>query len=89
MSRPVMTVLADIGHLFLQKLGVPASMGCMADETVFTHRRMVIDIRPALVSVTAVAELLGVICLHHAFADAAMWSVTGGAAHLALDDGMM
>lgn len=66
MTGPIMTILAQIRYFLGHQLGMPAAVRCVADGTVFLHRRMLEDKRTPFIGVALITELIDVFGVEHA-----------------------
>ena len=81
-----MAILAEVRHLFFGKFISFGPMWSVTFHAIFFNRWVFIHKGATLVSMAAIAKLIGVIRLNHAMAERAMGIVTVGAADLAFDD---
>ena len=85
MTRPGLTVLAELRYPFRQQSPVRTAMNFMTTLTILLDRCMLPDIWAALVGMALKAQFPGIVGFDHVPAQAAVGSMTGGAADLAFE----
>ncbi len=89
MARPVMAVLAQVGHFLREQLVVLRAMHVVTGEAVALDRRGLVNPGAALVSMAAGAQRVDRLALDHRLAQRAVGIVAVGALDLAFDDRVM
>ena len=89
MAGIIMTILAQIGHLFRQQRLMPTAVGRVTDHTILCNRRMFPDKGAPLVGMALVAQLVGILGLEHMFCLSAVGVMAIGTLDLAFNDGMV
>lgn len=83
------TAVTQIWHLFTSQFVSLCSMGGVTDHAIFFNWWVLIDVRPTLISMAAVAEQINVFCLNHMLTQGAVWIVAVRATDFSFNDWMM